>query len=53
MEPRDRILGTMRIQNPAYPSTGNRFGRRYVLVVETFLGDYPLDEQDLLAVRTE
>jgi len=49
--PKDRILGTMAIQNPAYPSTPNRAGRRYVLAVEAFLGDYPLDEQDLLGVK--
>ena len=49
--PKDRILGTMKIQDPVYPSTGNRFGRRYVLVVETFLGGYPPDEEDLLAAR--
>ncbi|MBM4040436.1 MAG: hypothetical protein FJ290_18160, partial [Planctomycetes bacterium] len=49
--PKDRILGTMMIQNPAYPSTPNRAGRRYVLAVEAFLGDYPLDEQDLLGVK--
>ena len=51
--PRDRVLGTMKIENPVYPSTGNRFGRRYVLVVETSLGDYPLDEEDLLAAKTK
>ena len=51
--PKDRILGTMKIENPAYPSTGNRAGRRYVLVIETFLGDYPLDEEDLLDVKTK
>jgi len=51
--PKHRVLGTMFVQNPAYASTPNRFGRRYVLVVETFLGDYPLDEQDLLAVETQ
>jgi len=49
--PKDRILGVLRIENPAYASTGNRAGRRYVLAVETFLGDYPLDEEDLLAIK--
>jgi hypothetical protein len=49
--PKGRILGTMKIENPVYPSTGNRVGRRYVLVVETSLGDYPLDEQDILMVK--
>ncbi len=51
--PKDRVLGTLRITDPVYGSTGNRFGSRYVLVVETFLGDYPLDEQDLLAVKVK
>jgi hypothetical protein len=51
--PKDRILGTMKIQNPNYPSTGNRAGQRYVLVIETSLAEYPLDEQDLLDVKTK
>jgi hypothetical protein len=51
--PKDRVVGTLRITDPVYGSTGNRFGSRYVLVVETFLGDYPLDEQDLLAVKVK
>jgi hypothetical protein len=50
--PKDRLLGTLFVQDPAYPSTGNRAGRRYVLAVETFLGDYPADEQDLLEIKT-
>lgn len=51
--PKDRVVGTLRITEPAYATTGNRAGSRYVLVVETCLGDYPLDEQDLLAVKTK
>jgi hypothetical protein len=51
--PKDRLLGTVKIENPAYASTGNRAGRRYVLVIETFLGDYPLDEQDLLDLKSK
>ena len=51
--PKDRLLGTLFIEKPKYASTGNRAGRRYVLVVETSLGTYPLDEQDLLGVQTK
>ena len=51
--PKDRILGVVKIENPVYPSTGNRCGQRYVLAVETFLGDYPLDEQELLAIKAK
>ena len=49
--PKDRILGVLKIENPAYASTGNRAGRRYVLAVETSLGDYPRDEEDLLSIK--
>ena len=53
MLPRVPVLGTLFISRPAYTATANRAGRRYVLVVETALGDYPLDEQNLLAIRTQ
>ena len=47
---RDRILGYWFIRNAAYPSTGNRTWRA-VIVAKTYLGDqYPIDEQDILAV---
>jgi len=44
--PKDRVVGTLCARGPAYATTGE--GSRCVLVVETFLGDYPLDEADLL-----
>ena len=47
---RDRILGYWFIPNAAYPSTGNRTWR-VVVVAKTYLGEnYPIDEQDILAV---
>jgi len=47
---RDRILGYWFINNAAYPTTGNRTWR-IVIVAKTYLGEnYPIDEQDILAV---
>ena len=47
---KDRILGHWYIPAAAYRSTGNRTWR-VIIVAKTYLGDqYPIDEQDVLAV---
>lgn len=46
----NRVLGYLFLDQAEYPSTPNHSARA-ALVVETFLGDYPQDDLDLLGVK--
>jgi hypothetical protein len=46
----DRLLGYIFIPSCDYPTTGGRGGRA-VLVAETYLPKYPMDDLDLLATQ--